>query len=266
MTKILIGRIGTIRICLAAVLLFFASTTSSSQSTVQLTIKDKSRPLKEAADQLAHQHAWLISYEDKGYEYPGDMEYHASNPPDANGNSRPANFRPRIGPRRGSLSITYSRIATPNEVLHQLVRAYQVTDGTVFDLKQIGKRFVVYPAKIRGKSGKLVPQVPLLSRRININEMDRDGDEFLREICKALSDITGRKVMIGTGPHLWGYRTRLSAINEPARDVLVRFLDSIGLNREIWHLNEDPIEHFYFLNFDYIAPEPEPGNVAASVK
>jgi hypothetical protein len=224
--------------------------------------------LKEAADQLAHQHAWLISYEDKGYEYPGDVEYHASNPPDANGNNRPANFRPRVGPRRGSLSITYSRSATTDEVLHQLVRAYQITDGTMFGVKQIGKRFVVYPAKIRDKSGKLVPQMPILSTPININEMERDGDEFLREICKALTDVTGRKVMIGTGPHLSGYRTCLSATNEPARDVLVKFLDSIGLNREIWHLNENPVEHFYFLNFDYIAPEPEPdpSNVAASVK
>ena len=134
-------------------------------------------------------------------------------------------------------------------MLQEIGFAYEKTGGDTFEVKQLGNRYVVMPAKSKDEAGKLVRKAPILSTPININEMERDGLETPTEICKALSQASGIKVVPGIGPFsaLARSRTRLAAVDEPARNVLARFLDGIGMDRERWILYNNPEDHSYWL-------------------
>jgi len=75
---------------------------------------------------------------------------------------------------------------------------------------------------------------------------------------KAITAATGEKVLVGTGPFFRG-RMRFSAVNEAARDVVARFLNSAADECWVWHLYKDPGGKWgYALNFDNSAPFDTP--------
>jgi len=73
--------------------------------------------------------------------------------------------KPIVDPRRGSLSVTFSVPPDADTVLQQVVDQYAAKYVTVFEVKHMGNRLVVMPAKVRDKSGKLIQHTPSSPRQ-----------------------------------------------------------------------------------------------------
>lgn len=239
---------------LLSVLVFYVGF-GHAQKKQGISIVDRSRPIAAAAEQLSMDNDWLVSYEDPQYLYSGDLEDVTNDVARAKGFSVGPRSKRFIVPRKGSVTLDYRRGDNPTTVAQRLA-ARSSELGTEFQVQTMGSRIVFMPARVRDKSGQLGPQTPYLSRHISISEMDRDGNELLSAICMELSETTGVRVVIGTGPNFGRIRTSISAIDEPARDVLIRFLDSVDpTQRIVWYLNYDPGDAKFFLNFGYVVPK-----------
>jgi hypothetical protein len=223
----------------------------SGGRAVNIKVVNKSRPLSFAANDLAHKKGWLISYEDQPYLFEGDKEDLTTA---AAGPSAKPGTKPLIGPRRGDIDVSVSPSVEPVAAIGALIKQYRDQSKTEFGIVQLDQRLLIIPKLARDKSGNPATVTPLLSTAISMTEMERDGDEALIEFCKALTLATGTKVLPGTSPSFRRYRVRTSAINEPARDVLVRLLHDIGGDRVVWMLWHSPANNLYTLNLDYVPP------------
>jgi len=232
---------------------------TATQSELTLKVSERTRPVAVAVDELAHRHGWLLCYEDQIYQFSGDKEDLTAHISQSKGAQLKPETKRFIGPRRGNLRVDYRTPADPIRVLRQVVVEHANATGSLFEVRKMGNRVVVVPSKAKDKSGNLVPQTPLLDTPININEMERDSAETVEEIAKALTLASGVKVNVGVGLAIVdGTTMRFSAVNEPARDVLIRFLNNVPRGgRIVWIVYYGPNEGEYSLNFDYIAPKSE---------
>lgn len=220
--------------------LLFCSITNlfaQTQSKRDITVVQKARPIAEAIRQLDDSEHWLISYEDQPYAYPGDLEdltyaiaaeKHLTVTP---------NTKHFIGPRQSSVSLTYLRSDPPSLVLSRLLSRYAESNGTVFKVLSANDRLIVVPERVLNSSGKLQEVLPVFSTPINLGLMDRDAGQMLQSICDALSEAAGTRVFVGVAPYFGNTRVKMSAINEPARNVLIRFLEALGKTQIVWTFN-----------------------------
>jgi hypothetical protein len=232
------------------ILLALCVGTLEAQTPATITVIDHPRPLADAAKQLAFRYDWLISYEDQAYIFKGDKQVSSLTGMNAR--------RVRLAPKHSSVNVTV-KASNPQDVLEKLVAEHAKNTGTVFQIKRSGLRYVLAPEKARDEKGNLVPQHSLLDTPITISDMERDGEEAGVEICKALSVLTGLNVRPGIGMGLLGgNRVRLSAVGEPAREVLVRLLSSVREGDHfVWRLYHGPNEQGgeYTLNIDNVREE-----------
>src|SRR5262249_34246853 len=96
------------------------------------------------------------------------------------------------------------------------------------------------PAQVKDVSGRWVHQASMLDIPITFPEKERSVMETLETITGALSSATQMKVAIGTIPlNLFvRHRTTQSASSEPAREALIRTLESTN-RRFSWRLLYD---------------------------
>ena len=221
------------------------------QPPVKLSVNDP-RPVAEAVKQLQEKYGWIITYEDPRLSNESDLldetdpKYRQAHP----GGKR------ALTPKGGALEISYfvspvtGKPENPRELLQMLLNAHAASDNPGrFELKQTGRVFHVIPEQVKDVRGRWAHQASILEIPITFPEKERSVLETLETITSALSSASQMKIVIGAIPlNLFvRHRTTQSASSEPARDVLIRTLDST--NRKFsWRLLHDPGVNMLALN------------------
>lgn len=142
-------------------------------------------------------------------------------------------------PRGGRLEVRYPPgPVRARPLLEELVRAYNLAFPDRYHVAQSGD---VY---------SLVPDAPLLDRRITFPAKRRNAYETFREISLALTRAAGVRVDCTTGV-VWNglmqSTLEIGAANEPARDVLLRALRSLHW-RCSWDARRSPSTGEWMIN------------------
>src|SRR5262245_27186154 len=221
------------------------------QPPVKLSVNDP-RPVAEAVKQLQEKYGWIITYEDPRLAYESDLvdetdpKYSQAHP----GGSR------ALTPKGGRLEISYfvssatGKPENPKALLQTLLNAHAASANPGrFELRQSGQVFHVIPAQVKDVSGRWVHQASILDIPITFPEKERSILETLETFTSALSSASQMKVAIGTIPlNLFvRHRTTQSASSEPAREALIRTLESTN-RRFSWRLLYDPGMKMFALN------------------
>lgn len=249
----------------STVLFLLMASAQGQAERLHLSIDDP-RPVAKAIELLMIEHpGFIATYEDPPYRYREDIR-------DVTAEVRrdihlhPAGNVPRvIGPMGGSFDFSYSvRSETGEpadwmEVLQEVLTAHQVgARGGRFRVERSGDVFHVVPTEVRDGSGVWVGQTSILDELITIPAQEGNGYEMLTAICKAVSDVTGIPVVVGTIPNNLFARHEglLEADAEPAKEVLLRTLRSIH-PRLTWRLLYGPSRERYALNVRGTPARPE---------
>jgi hypothetical protein len=230
-----------------------------SRQPVRIEVNDP-RPLAGAAEALERRLGWVVTYEDPEWAAGSEIQ-------DVTETVRtdlagvPASLRsavPRVYvPKAGSIHLEISpsaAIATGADrinLLSDLLAAHSSAGnpGTFRVQEGTSGRIHIVPLAARDSSEHVVPQQPVLDRGITLESRQYRGLEFLAAFLEAVTRASGVQVEIGATPinTLVHHSGTYSASNEPARNVLARFLDSVGPGYS-WQLFYDPVDHAYFLN------------------
>lgn len=221
------------------------------------------RPMADAILELQRRHGWIITYEAPPYEFAGDILDRTSL---LSGDRRDG--RRVVGPRFRPLAFRYdSPDARPGEVLSAMLASYnQSGNGDEFHLMQAGDVSHVVPKSSRGPDGMLRSRQSRLGTPVTVesvapDEEGRTAFEMLQLVLEQVPDVAGMpKVGLGTAPINLLMQSRLhdGAMNEPARDVLVRILAATGA-RLSWRLLCTPGGGTYRVcafNVHHVPPAP----------
>jgi hypothetical protein len=123
-----------------------------------------------------------------------------------------------------------------------------------FRIEQAGDVFHIIPTRVRNERGDWVTQTSVLDARITLPRQEMNGYQMLNAITDAVSEATGIRVGLGSGPanSLFRHVGYLEADNEVARDVLLRTLHSMS-DRFTWWLFYGPDVKWYALNVRVVA-------------
>jgi len=221
------------------------------QPPVKLSVNDP-RPVAEAVKQLQEKYGWIITYEDPRLSNESDLQDETD---PKHRQAHPGGKR-ALTPKGGTFEISYfvspvtGKPEDPRELLQRLLNAHAASDNPGrFELKQTGRVFHVIPEQVKDVRGRWAHQASILEIPITFPEKERSVLETLETITSALSSASQMKIVIGAIPlNLFvRHRTTQSASSEPARDVLIRTLDST--NRKFsWRLLHDPGVNMLALN------------------
>ncbi len=234
---------GKIAISVLSILLLSAGVLAQEKQTISVRTN---RPVSDAIIQLGQRYGWVISYEDPRYEYAGDTE-------DVTRSVR-KDFKPGdeiddtkrvVVPKVKKITLTFASPSDKQDpestarVTQLLVDSYRRSDGSTFEVRSIGGRLAIVPIVFRVASGDLQPTTPLLDTVISIPPQERNGAEFLKELCNTLQAQTGVGVMLGMFPQntFAQYHSKDGHENMPARQILAAFLDGMpNGHRYAWAL------------------------------
>jgi hypothetical protein len=221
-----------------------------SGSTEELFSVQGSRPLAEAVTVLERQYGWRINYEDPPYTDAADLV--DSTDPNYRGTWR------AIDPRGGLLEIHYSispltgePTESPQRFLQMLVDDHNRRGNAGrFQVSAIGDRYSVRP--VQGSA---------LDASITVPERRRTFQEALKVVLQAVSEAAGIAVRPGAGlgqPR--SDRFAFGASGEPARDVLMRLLQTQKGYRFSWQMLYAPKwgGYFFSIHGDRLPAEPQP--------
>lgn len=216
---------------------------TEGQQAVKLSV-DNPRPMAEAVKQLQEKYGWIITYEDPRLVNESDL----LDVTDPNYRQAHPGGRRALAPKGGRLEISYfvssatGKPENPRALLQMLLNAQAASANPGrFELKQTGQVFHVIPAQVKDVRGRWIHQASILGIPITFPEKERSVFETLETITRALSSATQMKVTIGTIPLNFFVRHRVtqSASGEPAREVLLRTLESTN-RKYSWRLLYDP--------------------------
>ena len=179
------------------------------------------RPLPDVVRELEDRYGWVITYEDPIYESPNDVEKVTVVRPDG-GLSKTI-----IAPRQRFFEFDYRHLdlARPRELLSSMLREYEAAHHHAFRLVQQGDLFHILPAKSSDKRGIPTERRSRLDARVSIEPARRSVYETLMLVLERVSVSTGDTVGVGTPGRLLDQTiVQSGAVDEPARDVLVRTL------------------------------------------
>jgi hypothetical protein len=221
------------------------------QPPEKLSVNDP-RPVAEAVKQLQEKYGWIITYEDPRLSNESDLldetdpKYRQAHP----------GGRRALAPKGGRLEVDYfvspvtGKPENPGALLQLLLNAHAASANPGrFELKQTGQIFHVIPSQIKDASGRWVHQTSILDIPITFPEKERSVFETLETVTRSLSSASQMRIVIGTIPlNLFvRLRTTQSASSEPAREALIRTLEST--NRKFsWRLLYDPGMKMFALN------------------
>ncbi|MEM1201849.1 MAG: hypothetical protein AAGN66_01320 [Acidobacteriota bacterium] len=250
-------------IVLAACLLLTSAAVSAADSGrsagAALTIEDEPRPLAAAIDRLQEQTGVVITYEDAPYTFEGDWaDVTESVRKDLDQYARGSAPRVMI-PRPGSLSVDLPEALGPGDVpglLEALLESHdRAGNAGRFRYEGQGDLYHVVPVSTRGRDASWGEVGALLDTPVTLPEAERSVMETLRDTLAAVHQQTGAKLSFGLIPRRLAVGVTLvtGATDEPARDVLVRTLESTGLPLS-WRLFYDPSMDGYFFNLSPVRP------------
>lgn len=220
------------------------------------------RPLAAAIRELENRFEWVITYEDPPYEWAGDIE-------DATlAVSKVPNPTNRVWvPRLRSFAFSYrdTKDPRPNAMLSAMLRDYNLSGiGAEFRSIVSGpiaseRVFHVVPTMSANERGIPTPRQSRLDVPVTLDGSERTGLELIEAVLGQVSAATGLRVAPGTVPInlLVQTKLRLSAENDPARDVLLRALAATG-KRVSWRLLCGPDTKTCYFNVHFV-PTPGPG-------
>ncbi|MBI1747001.1 MAG: hypothetical protein HYR55_10490 [Acidobacteria bacterium] len=237
---------------------------SQADQVVKLSVDDP-RPVAKAIETLQAKYGVVITYEDPRYLHEGDIK-------DVTEQVRKDLARyekgkaPRVLiPKGGKIDIAYSVSPTTGKpenlaaLLQMLLDAHAANDNPgVFRVEQSGEILHVVPAQAKNTEGQWVEQSSILDARITLPEQERNLEETLQAITRAVGQATQADIGIAGPPNLLIHsRTRLGATHERARDVLVRALEN-SPRKISWRLFYGPDLKHYALNIYLLPEQPSP--------
>lgn len=216
----------------AAVKLVLANGFAVGQTRMVDITVDDIRPLAAAVLKVEELSGIPINYEDVPVYYPGDLE-------DVTDivvrTPLPAGER-IIAPHKRHFSVPIAADAATGklngaqavrEALLRLIAAYSAENlPGGFELETSNGVFFVKPVRYRDATGATRSMTPVLSNRITLPQQTRDRPQTWRLILGQVSSAAGVRVEDATAmSELLGPAT-LGAENEPANQVVARFLAS----------------------------------------
>jgi hypothetical protein len=245
-------------VVVTAATLGFSTQVLSQTDTVSV---NDPRPLQAAVISLLEKYPVTITYEDPRYVYSSDVrDATIKEPP-------PGKLRHMI-PNGGVLQATYEvseETGQPTDfasAIQAIIDAQNVsTVGGRFAVLQNGQTFHVVPSEIRDSRGAWIKQPSVLDTPITFSSGGPvDGFQLLDGIVKEISTASGQRFW-GVNPgrlmgSLFRYQGEVEAKDEPARDVLMSVLRSIG-PRFTYLLDYDPAGQAYMLSIWLSAAPPE---------
>jgi hypothetical protein len=237
------------------------------------------RPLSVALQMISEENPLDLTYEDPRYTYRADIQdvtlavrsdLHLYE--DLDDAPRVLVPRPAILYARLPISNRSTDSAEWVAALETLVEAQNTSDSAGhFRVMESSGAIHVLPVASRDATGKYVPHAALLDTRITILAQAMSGLEMFSEICKAISIASGG--VFSTEPdtalnstlkplraplgNFQRHSGMLEARDEPARDVLFKFLRGID-GTSAWQVfvTFDPVYNSYWINVRSI-PRPE---------
>jgi hypothetical protein len=207
------------------------------------------RPLDQAIRAIREQYGWIVDYEDPPYG-PNDLvddtdaKWRKAHP-DAKGVTRVAG-----GIFRAELTLVDDMSSGSNGeevLLHDLITKYEGSGNPGrFELRrETPKRFSV--VGIGPANGDVKP---LLDTMITIPAQERTTIDSIRLVLRAISEKSGYKVEVGTGPiNTVMASSKIGGQERPAREILAKLAGATPLPL-VWILLYDADNAMYFVNLD----------------
>jgi len=196
------------------------------------------RPVAEAVERLQERLGVPITYEEAPYYFAGDIEDVTEKiaKPEALAHERSVGEPPRtiMGMKSRELHFSYLPDARTNvEIKRGIQNALNGNNSAsppiIFEVKEVGGRFHVYPSKVRNVNGEYIAYKPLLDTIISLERKERTDDEFEYNFCGALVSATNTSIFPNTGGFSWPNsfnKTTLGGTNVVARELLVQYLSA----------------------------------------
>jgi hypothetical protein len=194
----------------------------SAQAPTTITNSDR-RPLVGALDQLQNKLGMIVNYEDIPYANTSDLE-DVSTPQQR---ASTPGFHLMV-PRKGTVGTA---VTAPGDLasLNELLTSYR-TAGLPgdFTVEQANGEVYVIATKALAVDGTVQNVVSAMKATITLPYGEQQGSDIETAILNAVGKATGVKIVVGSFP-LSTFKKKISfgANNEPARDVLARFLGRV---------------------------------------
>jgi hypothetical protein len=209
--------------------LFFGTSAARAQGRTEHLSVSGDRPVADAVERMERKFGFVVTYEDPEFVAAEDIQ----EIPTPKGSYRAMNG--------GALSVDFEvgpdGAPLDRAGLVNSIAAAGSNEGLRFDSWQSGDgAFHVIPVTVRDRDGKPAPFESALDTRISFPAGERNGEQFLKEICASIARARHLSITVGTTPDRMMDLLRISrgATNEVARDVLASFLSSVS-DRLSWH-------------------------------
>jgi hypothetical protein len=134
----------------------------------------------------------------------------------------------------------------------------------IYSVIQNGDRVSVVPQRVRASAGEMVKVKPVMSAPVQFRSATRSVVETLQLLAKSVSSQTGAKVVLLNVPFHLTDTVTMSAVGEPAREVIESLgkIFGVALSSQCLYGATDKT---YYLNASSIFPgnpagvPPEPG-------
>jgi hypothetical protein len=250
-------------VLLTAIACIVAIAQPQARQPFRIEVSDP-RPLAGAAEALEQRFGWVVTYEDPEWVAGSDIQditetvrTDLAGVPSFMRSAVPRVYVPKAGtihfeiPPSAGGGSGVDRINLLNDLL--VAHSSAGNPGMFRVAEGASGRIHIVPLAAKDGSERVVPQRPVLDRGITLESRQYRGLEFLSAFAEAVTSTGGVQVEIGTTPlntfihHSGAY----GASNEPARNVLARFLDSVGPGYS-WQLLFDPVDRMYVLNIHWV--------------
>ena len=254
-------------LCSLTVVVVVATTLTAGSSRQDLNKErlsvDDPRPVATAAEMLERKYGWIVTYEDPPYAHESDL-VDVTNKVRRDLDKYKPGQAPRVFvPKGGKLELEYDIDAVTKKpvaadvVVQQLLDTYAATNGIpgAFRLERDGQRLHIIGALAKDKNGVLTSHQSVLDTVITLPPQKRNGMKLLEDVCAAVSQSSGTRVLIATAPTnlLFRYETEAGAKDQKARAFLVNEVDRMtGQARLSWRLLYSAEMKTYYLNMHVV--------------
>ncbi len=231
------------------------------------------KPLKDMCVQLEQRLNLRITYEDAPVIASGQLVDEQTSTGATRRSLRPASMSLDIP---AALAHSTDQAAR-REAFDGIVRTYNATAGnSVFKAIHAGGGLIhVVPTAVRDSSGALQPFEPMLDTRVTIPSRSYSLGELVAEILAQVSSRRGIPIVQATVPVNLFAQARVTeeALDEPARDVLVRAFEEINGPRLAmhnsylsltWYLLYNADGGNYFFNVHAVSDERDHNSVVST--
>ena len=254
-------------LCSLTVVVVIATTLTTGRS-IQAPDKerlsvDDPRPVALAAEMLERKYGWIVTYEDPPYAHESDLVDVTEKVRRDLDKYQPGQAPKVFVPKGGKLELEYDidpvtkKPVGAEVVVQQLLDTYAATNGKAgaFRLERDGQRLHIIGALAKDKNGVLTAHQSVLETVITLPPQKRNGMMLLEDLCAALSQSSGTRVLLATVPTnlLARYQTEAGAKDQKARTFLVDELDRMtGQARLSWRLLYSWEMKTYYLNLHMV--------------